>query len=62
MRIYKKWGYRINTNELNAWYVYLVGTFYISILKVIIILWVGSYVFLVICKVMGGDASFTNHI
>jgi hypothetical protein len=62
MRIYKKWGYRINTNELNAWYVYLVGTFCISILKVVIIFWVDSYVFLVICTVIGGVTSFTNHI
>jgi hypothetical protein len=62
MRIYKKWGYRINTNELNAWYVYLVGTLCIRILKVVIILWVGGYVFLVICKVISGDATLTNHI
>jgi hypothetical protein len=32
-----------------------------SILKVVICK-VGGYVFLVICKVIGGDASLTNHI
>jgi hypothetical protein len=39
-----------------------IGTFCISILKVLIIFWVGGFVFLIIYKVIGGDASFNDDI